>query len=102
MTLHRSSLPQAQFQILLALADGPKAGHEINEDLRSRSAGRLVMGPGTLYGGLKRLLRRGWVEEAEDGRHAITDEGRSAVRRELDRIDEIRGIAVSKGLLKRS
>ncbi len=97
MTLHRSSLPQAQFQILLALADGPKPGHEINEDMRLRSDGRLAMGPGTLYGGLKRLLRRGWVTE-EQGCYRITPLGAEAVGRELVRLKEILGIAVEKGL----
>ena len=97
MTLDRSSLPSAQFQILLALVDGPKAGHVINEDMRSRSDGRLVMGPGTLYGGLKRLLRRGWVTEL-DGVYQITAEGRSAAAREVARMTSILGIATSKGL----
>jgi len=97
MTLHRSSLPQAQFQILIALADGSKVGHEINADMRSRSDGALTLGPGTLYGGLKRLLRRGWVEEG-DGRYHITVEGRSAVDRELTRMKALFDIAVEKGL----
>ena len=97
MTLHRSSLPQAQFQILLALVDGPKVGYKINEDMRARSEGRLAMGPGTLYGGLKRLLRRGWISE-DDGTYGITEEGREAVRRELARMSEIMSIAVEKGL----
>ena len=100
MTLNRSSLPQAQFQILLALADGPKAGHEINDDMRARSAGRLTMGPGTLYGGLKRLLRRGWVEEGE-GAYRITGQGRDAVARELSRMTDILEIAADKGLTSR-
>ena len=97
MTLNRSSLPQAQFQILLALADGPKPGHEINEDMRARSDGRLTMGPGTLYGGLKRLLRRRWVEE-ELGGYRITKEGLQAIDRELVRMNDILGIAAEKGL----
>ena len=98
MTLHRSSLPQAQFQILLALADGAKPGHQINEDMASRSEGRLAMGPGTLYGGLKRLLRRGWVVE-EEGRYRITRTGAEAIDRELSRMKEIMGIATEKGLV---
>ena len=97
MTLNRSSLPQAQFQILLALVDGPKLGHEINEDIHERSGALLLMGPGTLYGGLKRLRRRGWVTE-EGGRYSITMEGRVAVDRELARMKALLGIAAAKGL----
>ncbi len=100
MTLNRSSLPSAQFQILLALADGPKPGHVINEDMRVRSDGRLAMGPGTLYGGLKRLLRRGWVTEA-DGVYQITAEGAAACEREIARMSAILGIAAAKGLAAR-
>ena len=97
MTLHRSSLPQAQFQILLALSDGPKVGHEINEDMHARSDGRFAMGPGTLYGGLKRLMRRGWISE-DGNQYRLTKEGREAMRRELSRISAILGIAAEKGL----
>lgn len=97
MTLHRSSLPQAQFQILLALADGPKSGHEINDDLAGRGQPLLVMGPGTLYGGLKRLVRRGWVVE-EGGRYRVTPDGRDAIERELTRVRALLGIATDKGL----
>lgn len=97
MTLNRSSLPQAQFQILLALADGPKEGYLINEDLRARGGGNFVMGPGTLYGGLKRLLRRGWVTE-KGGVYRITAEGKEAANREIARMTSILGIAASKKL----
>lgn len=97
MTLNRSSLPQAQFQILLALVDGPKPGHEINDDLRARSGGALVMGPGTLYGGLKRLRRRGWID-SEGDQHSLTPQGREAIAREMARMQTLMGIAADKGL----
>ncbi len=42
---HSATLPPAEFQILLALADGPKHGHGIKLDVRDRTEGRIDMGP---------------------------------------------------------
>jgi DNA-binding PadR family transcriptional regulator len=45
--------------ILTSLADGPKHGYAIMADVATFSGVR--MEPGTLYGALSRLERRGWV-----------------------------------------
>ena len=45
--------------ILTSLADGPKHGYAIMADIAAFSGVR--MEPGTLYGALSRLERRGWV-----------------------------------------
>src|SRR5580704_8630671 len=45
--------------ILTSLADGPKHGYAIMTDIAAFSDVR--MEPGTLYGALSRLERRGWV-----------------------------------------
>ena len=49
-------LTPAVFHILLALADGDKHGYAIMKDVENQTAGRLKLGPGTLYGTIKRLL----------------------------------------------
>lgn len=46
--------------ILVSLADGPKHGYAMIEDIR-RLAGA-TLGPGTLYGALARLERLGHIE----------------------------------------
>jgi DNA-binding PadR family transcriptional regulator len=46
--------------ILSSLANGAKHGYAMMEDIRNFSGTRLE--PGTLYGALTRLERRGWVE----------------------------------------
>ena len=56
-------VPPAEFRILLALVDGPKHGHGIRAEVLERTDGRVDLGPGTLYGAIKRLDRRGWIEE---------------------------------------
>lgn len=46
--------------VLASLADGPKHGHAMIEDIRAMSGTRL--GPGTLYGAIARLERQGLIE----------------------------------------
>lgn len=59
-------LTPAVFQILLALAEDEKHGYAIMQDVETNSGGRLRMGPGTLYGSLKRMLAAGLVEESDE------------------------------------
>ena len=54
------------FHILLALADGERHGYAIMRDVASQTNGGLQMGPGTLYGCLKRMLAAGLVEESDE------------------------------------
>ena len=49
-------LAPATFEILLALVDGERHGYSIMKEVTSRTDGAVRMGPGTLYGALKRLL----------------------------------------------
>ncbi|HWC72869.1 MAG TPA: PadR family transcriptional regulator, partial [Gemmatimonadales bacterium] len=57
-------LAPATFQILLALTDDELHGYAIMKSVVTRSEGSVQLGPGTLYGALKRLLEAGLVEEA--------------------------------------
>ena len=56
-------LPVAQLHILLALADGEKHGYAIMSEVEVVTEGSVTMGPGTLYGTVKRMLNAGLVEE---------------------------------------
>ena len=77
----------AELQILIALAGEPLHGYAIMQSVESLSEGRTRLGPGTLYTAIKRLLDRGWIEEAPlaEGdderrrRYALTDGGRQVV-----------------------
>ena len=53
----------AVFQILLALAEGERHGYAIMQAVAAETEHLLSMGPGTLYGALKRMLDAGLVEE---------------------------------------
>ncbi|HEX9885918.1 MAG TPA: PadR family transcriptional regulator [Longimicrobiales bacterium] len=108
-TDHVSPIPSAEFRVLLALLDGPKHGHGIKLDIRQRTDGRVDMGPGTLYGAIKRLAGRAWIVEVEapppssqrDERkryYALTQSGRGAAAEEVGRMEELLGIARTKDL----
>src|SRR5262245_65698653 len=59
-------LNPAAYQILLALADGEKHGYAIMQEVSTRTGGQTRLGPGTLYGTIKRLLQAGLIEEAPE------------------------------------
>ena len=77
--------------ILISLADGPKHGYAMTEDI-ARIAD-LRLGPGTLYGAISRLEARGMIEAvaAEDRRnpYRITALGEKALRARLASIQNV-------------
>jgi DNA-binding PadR family transcriptional regulator len=74
-------LTQPVFHILLALADEERHGYGIMQDVAQQTEGALQLGPGTLYGCLKRMLAAGLVEESEERPDpALDDERRKYYR----------------------
>ena len=71
--------------ILTSLADGPKHGYAIMTDIAAFSG--VGMEPGTLYGALSRLERRGWIRPlAADERrrpYEITAAGQQVLAEQL-------------------
>jgi DNA-binding PadR family transcriptional regulator len=59
-------LPDAELEILLALAGGEAHGYAMMRAVELRSGGRTRLGPGTLYTALKRLLAARLIEEAAE------------------------------------
>jgi len=51
------------FSILLALAGSEKHGYAIMKEAALPEGGGVIMGPGTLYGSLDRMMRSSLVEE---------------------------------------
>ena len=74
--------------ILVSLSDGPKHGYAIMTDVEEMSGSPL--GPGTLYGALARLERRGLIEalEPEDRRrpYRLTALGATTLQVQLDHL----------------
>ncbi len=69
-------LPVAQLHILLALTAGDKHGYAIMNEVEALTEGKATMGPGTLYGAVKRMLKAGLIEEAEERPDAELDDER--------------------------
>lgn len=58
-------LTEATLYILLSLANAPKHGYAIMQDVEYLSNNRIRLSTGTLYGALKRLLEQAWVARVE-------------------------------------
>jgi len=93
-------LTPAVFHILLALSDGEKHGYRIMQAVKANSRGDFQMGPGTLYGSIKRMLADNLIAESEerpdpdldDQRrryYQLTEHGRKALNTELERMDAL-------------
>lgn len=59
-------LPSSALHILLVLASGEQHGYAIMREVELLSDGAVRMGPGTLYGSVKRLLQDRLIEEADE------------------------------------
>jgi DNA-binding PadR family transcriptional regulator len=77
--------------ILISLADGPKHGYAITQDIESLSGQK--PGPGTLYGAIARLEARKWIEPmpAEERRrpYRLTAAGQKVLGHRLDSLRSI-------------
>ena len=106
LTAGNLPLTPAVFHILLALADGQKHGYAIMKQVNADGGSSLRMGPGTLYGSLRRMEAAGLVEElevensVEERRryYRLTAFGQSALGGELARLRQALSAAKKKGL----
>jgi len=84
--------------VLISLADGPKHGYAMTQDIEQMTGQR--PGPGTLYGAIARLEERGWIEPlpAEDRRrpYRLTVAGRMVLRARLDALRAVTRVAQSR------
>ena len=69
-------LTPAIHHILLALADEERHGYGIMLEVSRLTDGATKMGPGTLYGTLKRMLAPGLIEEADERPDPALDDER--------------------------
>jgi DNA-binding PadR family transcriptional regulator len=105
-------LTPAMFHVLLALAGDDLHGYAILKEVELRTAGKVRLSTGTLYGIIKRLLAEGLIierrsrpAEAEDDErrryYRLTPEGREVAAAEAQRMDEVLSIARARNLLKK-
>ncbi|MDB5320953.1 MAG: hypothetical protein JWN40_2584 [Phycisphaerales bacterium] len=102
---------QTEFQILLALAGKERHGYGIMQEIARQSGGAIRVGPGTLYGAIKRMQAAGWIVESktprsedEDARrtcyYRLTPAGRTAAGDAARRMADLVSVAENHGLLK--
>ncbi|HYH01041.1 MAG TPA: PadR family transcriptional regulator, partial [Terriglobales bacterium] len=93
-------LTPAVLHILLALSIQERHGYGIMKQVEADSQGKVKMGPGTLYGSLKRMIDAGLIRESDkrvdpemdDERriyYKITGLGQKALTAELERYREV-------------
>ncbi len=106
----RLPLTPAVFHVLLALADGERHGYAIMREVAESTDHQVNMGPGTLYGTIKRLLEAGLIEESDRRPDADTDDerrryyrltgvGQRVAEAEARRYNELAKLARRKRLL---
>jgi DNA-binding PadR family transcriptional regulator len=82
---------EASALVLVSLADGPKHGYALIQDIKQFAG--VELGPGTLYGALDRLERLGLIVSlpAQERRHPyrITAPGTAALRAHLDSLERV-------------
>jgi DNA-binding PadR family transcriptional regulator len=102
----QTPLTAAVLHILLALSEGERHGYGIMKQVEAESNGAVTMGPGTLYGSLKRMMEAGLIcesdkrvdPEMDDERriyYELTGAGRTALAEELKRYRGV--VAVAEG-----
>jgi len=103
----RSLLTPAALHILMSLAEGERHGYRIKLDVEERTGGSLSLGPGTLYEAIHRMLRDGWIAEADAAgdtssrrkTYRISADGRRRMEAELERLEDIVRYARGHALL---
>ena len=90
--------------ILTALAEEPRHGYGVIQEVAQLSGGRVTLRPGTLYGALDRLVEQGLVvadrEEVVDGRlrryYRLSDDGAAVLAAEAQRLSSNADAAVAR------
>ena len=95
MSEKETPLTEAFYYILLALRK-PNHGYGVIQEIEELTGGRVVLGPGTLYGALQTMQKREWIriysqdtELRKKKEYIITDLGRAAFEAEKSRLGEL-------------
>lgn len=105
------NLSQSEFYILLSLAIKERHGYEIMKQVQRDSGRKVLLGPGTLYGAIKRMLMANLIEEIDGNEsrrryYKLTEKGKKSLSTELERYNQAielakrENIFTSVGILK--
>ena len=104
-------LTNAAMYILLALVDRDRHGLGIAEHIEEFTTGSVSLGPGSLYGTIKRLLEQGFIEDVaeapKDERgdprrryYRVTANGRRALERHTYELSHVLRVATIKKVIR--
>jgi DNA-binding PadR family transcriptional regulator len=108
---HLVALKPKVLQILLVLAEGPRHGYSIMQEVAARTDGQVRVWPTAMYTMLRELEEQGWITESDrrpsddDERRryvALTLLGRRVLDAEVRRLEAIVGQARSIRGLRRA
>lgn len=96
-------LSQSEFYILLSLAIKNRHGYEIMKQVEQDSSKKVLLGPGTLYGSIKRMLQSNLIEEIAGDNprrkyYKLTKNGRKSLSSELERYNDAVELAKKKNV----
>jgi DNA-binding PadR family transcriptional regulator len=103
-------LTPAVFHILLSLADRERHGYGIMQEVEAMTKGQIQMGPGTLYGAIKRMISANLIKESDerpdpeqdDERrryYRLTALGRRVLGAEAQRLSDLVNVAQNKRIV---
>jgi DNA-binding PadR family transcriptional regulator len=106
----QTPLTPAVLHILLALSEGERHGYAIAQEIEAATEGEMHMGPGTLYGSIRRMLGAGLIDESPRRRRPDDDErrryyrltpiGRRLLEAELSRLTRVVRVARGKRVIR--
>src|SRR5579872_6567813 len=88
-------LSEPVFLILTSLADQPRHGYALLQDIQHMSNERVMLSTGTLYGALRRLLEDGLIERDQQA-YKLTIEGCRQLQLEISRMKQLTRIASAR------
>ena len=105
------AIPLPVIHILVVLADGERHGYAIMQDVAALTDGAVRLGPGTLYGSIKRMVDDGLIQELEERPdsadvrrryYRITAHGRRIAKQEIGRLAVLVRHARAAGLVPKT
>ncbi|WP_425539361.1 PadR family transcriptional regulator [Microaceticoccus formicicus] len=97
-----SPLTETVFLILLSMTE-PNHGYGVMQYVEEATEGRVVFGPGTLYGAINTLAKKGWIKRVDEvdrrKEYQITEKGMANLQFEIKRMQDVLRIAKHKGVI---
>ncbi|HJS59165.1 MAG TPA: PadR family transcriptional regulator [Vicinamibacteria bacterium] len=105
-------LSAAEFEVLIALADGEKHGYAVLKEVARRTGGRVSLSPATLYTIVRRFAADALLVESsarpdpalDDERrryYRLTEFGRQVAAAEAERMETALAMARAKNLIRK-